>query len=175
MIQPEKGYTLNQLVLNLSSAIPSARAPMTPTMTVMSIRVSSLYEQGANLPSFFPPTKSIPSAAARSMNGVSEVRSSDFCRAAWHNASDTFCGSKAGLLGARSAGAANSARHSTISSSNYGSAESHELGAALDSPDYPSTRHYLQPPHHPFLLARHIVERPSSVHLESACLVAEEN
>lgn len=103
------------VVLNfkLSLTPSSFRAPITPTMTDIS--------------SFFPPTKSIPSAAARSMNGVSEFKSSDFCLAARQRVSDTFCGSNSGRCREEVAdvvvvdveeGGANSSRHSTISSSN---------------------------------------------------------
>jgi hypothetical protein len=47
-----------------------------------------------NSPSFLPPTKSIPSSMAFSMNGVVAFISSDIARAFLHSASATFCGMK---------------------------------------------------------------------------------
>lgn len=58
---------------------------------------------GSNLdyiPSLLPPTKSIPSSIALSINGVEAVISSETILARLHNASETFCGSKGGRSGA---------------------------------------------------------------------------
>jgi len=49
-----------------------------------------------NSPSFFPPTKSIPSSIALTMNGVVAVVCSEIALARLHSASETFCGEKAG-------------------------------------------------------------------------------
>jgi hypothetical protein len=80
-------------------------------------------EEDIDVPSFFPPTKSIPSSIALSINGLTAPVCSLICLAFAHNASETDCGSNVGRGEGRAGvvvvGGANSARTSKISSSYY--------------------------------------------------------
>jgi hypothetical protein len=73
-------------------------SPTTPTMTVMSTLISLFLTQKGNVPSFFPPTKSIPSSIARSIKGLTAPVCSLICLAFAHRASETACGSNLGRL-----------------------------------------------------------------------------
>lgn len=79
------------------SSSPASRSPTTPTTTEISAisaaqPAARLVETLRNSPSFFPPTKSIPSSIARTINGVVALVCSETARARWHSASDTLWG-----------------------------------------------------------------------------------
>ena len=99
-------------------------------------------DEKRDIPSFFPPTKSIPSSIALSINGLTAPVCSLICLAFAHNASETDCGSKVGRGEGRAGvfvvGGANSARTSKISSSYYPSALFMALRSSLL--DYPLIR-----------------------------------
>ena len=99
-------------------------------------------QERRDIPSFFPPTKSIPSSIALSINGLTAPVCSLICLAFAHNASETDWGSKVGKGEGRAGvvvvGGANSARTSRISSSYYPSALFMVSRSSLL--DYPLTR-----------------------------------
>ena len=118
----------NEILLQRTRALLyNPLSPTTPTMTVMSdYQFLSHVRNKRDIPSFFPPTKSIPSSIALSINGLTAPVCSLICLAFAHNASDTDWGSKLGRgegrAGVCETGGANSARTSRISSSYYLSA-----------------------------------------------------
>jgi hypothetical protein len=141
MLQRSASFEIEILLQRTRALLYNPLSPTTPTMTVISIPSDhlSLSRPKRDIPSFFPPTKSIPSSIALSINGLTAPVCSLICLAFAHNASETDCGSKVGRGEGRAGvfvvGGANSARTSRISSSYYPSAIFMVLRGGLR--DYP--------------------------------------
>lgn len=106
---PDQSWSDHLVCKARPSCRPDSRSPITPTTTEISAhqhrptttRNPSQRGRGVSQgdsPSFFPPTKSIPSSMALTMKGVVADVCSDISLARLHRASETFCGEK----GARS-------------------------------------------------------------------------